>query len=233
MGCCSCERRLNAFKRDSTVRPGTCQESATMIETNEIPEMDWVHLPTGCDVQSLWDCLHDGRLLSCNSDLLNRTACLEFDIAHLRAENEVVRFLLHFDQVTSVRANVFVTLPGKFKVPDGATREQEHRLIAEYQVKWREESIGWSEFEDSLESDSLSVSDSSLARTDGIAALKLNGHLEGEKFTDQFCTIYIRCGDIRATRSDGQLFSLEQFLDLGHDYWGAFAERQVVKDPEG
>lgn len=135
--------------------------------------------------------------------------------------------------MTSVRASVFCAWPGKFKVPDRATREQEQRLIAEYQAKWREESLGWTEFEDSLASDSLSVSDSSLARTDGRAALKLSGHMDGKKFNYQFCTIYIRCGDIRATRSDGQLFCLQQLLDLGHDYWNAFAERQVVKDPEG
>lgn len=198
------------------------------MDETEIPELDWTHLPIGCVAQSLWDCLHDGDLLSCRSDLLNRSLCLEFDIAHLRAEGDDVRFLIHLDRVTSVRAHIFVLWPGEFHVPDGATREQERHLIEEYQAKWREESLGWREFEDSLASDALSVTDAALARADDRVALRLNGHLDGDKFNDQYCSIYIRCGGIRAARSDGQPFSLQQLLDLGHEYWEAFAARRIA-----
>ena len=52
-------------------------------------------------------------------------------------------FFLHLNNVRSVRANVNFRWPGEFVVSKGASRDEESRLITEYQAKWREESIGW------------------------------------------------------------------------------------------
>ena len=56
-----------------------------MSESSE-KELDWVYLPAGTEVESLWDCLHDGELVSCHSDLINRRVDLEFKVHHLQEE---------------------------------------------------------------------------------------------------------------------------------------------------
>ena len=88
------------------------------------PEIDWTHLPTGYEAQSLWECLHDGKLLSCESDLARRSVALEFDVFYLAEKSDDLRFLVRLDNVTSTRASINVRLPREFIAPDGATREQ-------------------------------------------------------------------------------------------------------------
>lgn len=188
--------------------------------------LDWINLPVDSSVVYLWDCLHDGELLSCRSELVERRVTLEFRVRHLVDETSDLRFFLQFHNVESVRANVYFRWPGEFFIPEGATREEQCRLIEEYQAKWREESIGWLSFEGSLSTDPLQISEAELARGNGAVALKLGGHLDGERFHDLYCSVYIRGSEVSASRSDEQPFSLEQFVEMGRQYWEEFSQRR-------
>ena len=188
---------------------------------------DWVNLSADSTVVHLWDCLHDGELLSCRSELVERRVTLEFRVRHLVDEiGDDLRFFLQLHNVESVRANVYFRWPGEFFIPDGATREEQCRLIEEYQAKWREESIGWLTFEGSLSTDPLQISEAELTRGSGGVAFKLGGHLDGERFHDLFFSVYRRGSQVSASRSDEQPFSLEQFVEMGRQYWEEVRQRR-------
>ena len=187
---------------------------------------DWINLSGDSSVVHLWDCLHDGELLSCRSELVERRVTLEFRVSHLVDEiGDDLRFFLHLHDVESVRANVYFRWPGEFSIPEGTTRDEECRLIEEYQAKWREESIGWLSFEGSLSTDPLQISEAELARGGGGVALKLGGHLDGERFHDLYCSVFVRGSRVSASRSDEKPFSLEQFVEMGRQYWEEFSRR--------
>jgi hypothetical protein len=197
------------------------------MEEDSEKELDWVYLTPGTEVESLWDCLHDGELLSCHSDLINRKVALEFRVHHLQEEpDDDLRFFLHLNNVQSVRANVSFRWPGEFVVSKGVSRDEESRLITEYQAKWREESIGWLSLEGSLSTDPLQISNADIARSNGKVALKLGGHLDGERFNDLYCWVFLRGASISASRSDGRPFTLEQFMEMGRRYWEEFSQRK-------
>ena len=50
------------------------------MASDEKPIVDWVNFPEGIPTFSLWDALHDGDLLSIESNLLARTVTLRFDV---------------------------------------------------------------------------------------------------------------------------------------------------------
>jgi hypothetical protein len=75
---------------------------------------------------------------------------LSCEIEHLRSFNglpEGLKFVLSLDGVQSARVLRYAIWPGEFTIPPGVSREEEARLVADYQAKWREESVAWSEFE--------------------------------------------------------------------------------------
>jgi hypothetical protein len=198
-----------------------------VMNEDSAKELDWTSLPPGTEVESLWDCLHDGELLSCRSDLIDRKVSLEFRVRHLQEEaDDDLRFFLHLHNVRSVRANVYLRWPGEFVISKDASRDEECRLISEYQAKWREESIGWLSFEGSLSTDPLQISDADIARSSGKVALKLGGHLDGERFNDLYCGVLLRGTSISASRSDERPLSLEQFMEMGRRYWEEFSKRR-------
>ena len=197
-----------------------------MIENNK-QVSDWVNLSADSSVVQLWSCLHDGELLSCRSELVERTVTLEFRVRHLVKEIQGdLRFFLQLHNVESVRANVYFRWPGGVVIPEGATREEQCRLIEEYQAKWREESIGWLYFEGSLSTDPLQISEAELAQNGERVALKLGGHLNGERFYDLYCSVFIRGSHISLSRSDDEPFSLEKFIDMGRQYWEEFGKQK-------
>ena len=190
-------------------------------------ELDWLYLLPGTEVESLWDCLHDGELLSCHSDLINRAVKLEFNVHHLKEKpDDDLRFFLHLNGVHSVRANVDFRWPGEFVESKGASRKEESRLITEYQAKWREESVSWLSFEGSLSTDPLQISEAEMVRSNGKVALKLGGFLDGERFKDLYCRVFLRGTNISASCSDERSFTLEQFVEMGRRYWEEFSQRK-------
>ncbi len=126
--------------------------------------------------------------------------------------------------VQSVRCLKSVEWPGGFSVPLGVSREEEQRVIKEYQNKWREESFAWADFE-RLTGEGLEVSSAILARGDGVVALQL-GVLVGN---DSYVEAYVRAEQIEfCVGSDA--ITAEEFVSLGEAYWQAFAQRKLWRD---
>jgi hypothetical protein len=72
-------------------------------------------------------------------------------------------------------------MPGGCAIPDGLSLEEQRKIIAEYQGKWREESGSWNEFEARITrkyEQVFDISDAALAKSpSGSVALKPCGHL--------------------------------------------------------
>lgn len=186
--------------------------------------LDWVNLPAHATTQSLWDSLHDGDLLAIESDLLARSLTLCFDVGYVRDFHKLpdeTRFVLKLNGVQSVRCLKSVEWPGEFSVPRGVSREEEQRLIKEYQNKWGEESFAWAEFE-RLTGEGLEVSSAILARGGGVVALQL-GVLVGN---DSYVEVYVRAEGIEFLVG-GNTLTAEGFISLGEEYWAAFAQRRL------
>jgi hypothetical protein len=106
------------------------------------------------------------------------------DIEHLRSFHRLpagFQFVLNLEGVQSARVFTYAIWPGELTVPSGISRKEEARLVAEYQSKWREESIGWGEFEASVarkDEQVLDISEATLAFShEEEIALRLYGHL--------------------------------------------------------
>jgi len=191
------------------------------------PEIDWVHLPADTHPQSLWDCLHDAALRTIHSDLLNRTVIMAFDAFYIREyhklpEGTLFNFL--FEGVASARVTTYTMWPGKFAVPKGSSREEEGRLIKEYQSKWREESLSWNEFESLLKKKktTFDILDTEIVINENHCALQLSGHIN-----DKYHCAIIRASKLTIQRSDGQILVLDDFSMLGQEYWKAFSEGKL------
>jgi hypothetical protein len=194
------------------------------------PIFDWLNLPQGTNAIFLWDCLHDAQIVSIRSNLLERTVVLFCDIEHLRSFHglpEGWQFILKFDGVQSARVARFAIWPGKFAVPADVPREEESRLVAEYQAKWREESLTWTDFESMItrqDEQLFEVSDATLATsTDGIVAIQLQGQLN-------YATrhvVSLRAEHLIISGSDGKQLEIDEFRSLGMAYWEDFSRRAI------
>ena len=198
----------------------------------EIPITDWIHVPSGLEARVLWDSLHDAELRWSVSDLLQRTVELRFNVAHLVEDNPELEFVFRFEAVSSARIAIYVMWPGEYVRPPGVTYDEEVRLVAEYQSKWREESLGWSEFEALLSTHTVGIYDAWLAEGPSNQAVKLLGSLDGDRYVDRYCEIFLRFERLSIRTSELQPMSLEAFEQLGSDYWEAFAARRKKRDRE-
>lgn len=183
---------------------------------------DWVNLPPGCTAQSLWDLLHDATLLSIASDRHRRTMDLGWDVEHVRKHHrlpEDTRWIFHLDGVTSARVLAWLPWPGEFGVPDTATRDEQSRLIDEYQAKWRQESVGWESFEQAIirPGSSFECRSADLASGEGVVSLRVEGHLNGVPYEATACGT-----PLTAANHLGAATSVAALLRLGETYWHDF-----------
>ncbi len=187
---------------------------------DEEQKIDWIYLPPEVEEVSLWGCLHDGELISCRSDLLRRFVGLEFKVSHLLSDaEEGVSFTIRVEAATSVRAIGHFRSIDKYEEPRDISPEERTQLTKEYWTKWREESLSWSEFESALATDPLQITDAAFVSSDCEKTLKLGGFLNGEKFDDIYFDVFVRGRGIDASRSDGNDFNLDAFIELGRNYW--------------
>ena len=190
--------------------------------------IDWMNLPHGTQEISLWAGLHDAQIVSIQSNLLQRTVTLHLESDHLLEFHKLpldMQFLLRLDGVQSARVIHYAVWPGEFSVPAGATREEEARLIAEYQSKWREESLSWSELENAVTTECqqvIDIADATLATSaDNSVALRISGLLNYASYRE----LFFRAARLTLTRGDGQDLGIAGLLKMGEAYWDAF-ERQ-------
>ena len=192
------------------------------MASEEKPINDWINLPEGAPTLSLWDTLHDGDLLTVESDLLARTVTLRFDVGYVRDFHhlpEQTRFVLKCEGVQSVRALGGEPWPGGCSIPQGISRSEQESLIAEYHRKWRE-SQSWADFE-RLTADGLEVSNALMSRGFGTFALQFGLLVAGDSYVEA----YIRGESIEFYVGEKQL-AVEEFVALGEAYWDAFAKRR-------
>lgn len=205
---------------------GSNFKDASAIPDNDAAIQDWLNLPAGANTVSLWCSLHDAYVISIRSNLLERTMDLSCEIWYLNRFHklgEEFQFILQLLGVQSARALRYAVWPGESPVLDGLPIEEQRRLVAEYQAKWREESASWNEFESQVtqvDEQIFDISDAALTNVlEGRLALKLCGHLNHATYHEA----YLRFAQLRIVGSDGRQFRLEEFLRLGEAYWEAFS----------
>src|SRR5258708_18375346 len=169
--------------------------------------LDWMNLPHGATVVSLWAGLHDAQIVSIQSDLLERTITLHLESDHLLEFHKLpldMQFLLRLDGVQSARVVHFSLWPGEFSIPFGATGEEQSRLVAEYQSKWREESLSWSELEGAVTTECkqvIDIADATLATSpDNSVALRISGLLNYTGYRG----LFLRAERLTISRGDWQ-----------------------------
>jgi hypothetical protein len=198
------------------------------MAVDEAPKPDWIYLPNDVKEISLWSSLHDGELVSCSSDLFKYSVSLEFFVRHLLDEDEKSgksTFKFNLENVTSVRAVAHFRPIVEFQEQEDQSAEARHEAIMEYQAKWREESFSWKEFEPALTTDPLLIYDANLVANNSESTLRLGGSLNGEKFDDIFFDVFIRANAYSLVNPKGHALSLEQFIDLGRNYWSELSSR--------
>jgi hypothetical protein len=207
---------------------GNDLKDAPAVSDEEPRIPDWLYLPPGMVVASLWDSLHDAQVVSVRSNLLERTIDISCEIEHLRTFqkfDEGFQFNLHLTGVQSARAVGYAIWPGGCPIPNGLSVEEQRKLVAGYQAKWREESVSWSDFESRItrkDEQVFDISDAALAMAArGPAALKLCGHLNYATYHE----VYLRFETLKIFGSNAKQFDLKEFQQLGEAYWEAFANR--------
>jgi hypothetical protein len=193
--------------------------------------MDWVHLPAGVSDLSLWEGLHDAQIIAIQSNLLARTMTLNLEIEHLRIFYDLpldMQFLIRLDGVQSARVARYSVWPGNFSVPKGVSKEEESRLVAEFQAKWREESVSWEDLEKSVTYEHkqvIDISDATLAVAEnGSVALRIVGLFNYTTYHE----VFLRAERLAIFRSDAGELLVSDLLKLGEAYWDAL-EKQEAK----
>jgi len=193
--------------------------------SNERPIVDWVNLPEGATELSLWSTLHDGDLTAIQSDLLARTLTLLFDVGYVRDFHNLpdeTRFGVILSGVQSVRALSGSPWPGPCSIPAGTPYEQQQKIVAEFQSKWREESMSWADFE-RLTKDGLELSSAVLGQGTYGVALRLGLLVGGDSYVDAF----VRSERIAFSVGKRQL-TAQEFVSLGEAYWEEFAQKRTA-----
>jgi hypothetical protein len=190
--------------------------------------VDWLNLPSAASAVSLWDSLHDAQVVSIHSNLLERTLDLSCEMEHLNEFHKLderFQFIFQLGGVQSARVLRYTIWPGGCSIPYGLSVEEQRKIVAEYQAKWREESASWNEFESRIAREGeqiFGISDATLAiAPKGSLALKLCGHLNYATYHE----VFLRSEALKISGSDGRGFELEEFKRLGEAYWEAYSDR--------
>ena len=191
--------------------------------------MDWVNLPAAISVESLWEGLHEAQIISIQSNLLERTVTLQVEIENLRIFHQWpldMHFVFRLEGVQSARVVKYSIWPGPFAVPPGVPKEEQERLVAEYQAKWREESLSWSDLERAVTAEHkqvIDISDATLAtEKDEVVALRISGLLNYTAYHE----IFLRAEKLTISRTDAGEVSVEELLKLGEAYWDALEQHE-------
>jgi hypothetical protein len=205
---------------------GSDFKDISVVAREEPQILDWLNLPRSACAVSLWDSLHDAEITSIGSDLLARTLHLSCEIEHLREFHHLppgFSFIFKFEGVQSARVLGYAIWPGGCTLPAGLSVEEQRRMVAEYQAKWREESASWTEFESGLGREKnriFGISDAAITATEkGSVALKISGHLNHETYRE----LFLRFDAFEIAGSDGREMELEAFLRMGDKYWAAYS----------
>jgi hypothetical protein len=182
---------------------------------------DWINLPAGVEANSLWCTLHDGDIRAIRSDRLARTMTLEIEIPHLCHHHGLAEeaFTIELEGVVSARATKWVIWPGPVPDTGGISRAEEARLIEEYQSKWREESVGWSDFEAMFAEGSFDISTADAFRDDKSVGLRVGGMMCGDQVEERAVEFTLKASRFAIRHRQDFWIEFERFVELGEDYW--------------
>jgi len=188
-----------------------------------------MNLPAGISGAPLWDGVHEAQIISIQSNLLDRSVTLHVEIENLRVFYQWpldMQFIFRLDGVQSARAMTYSIWPGPFAVPPGVSKEEQERLVAEYQAKWREESLSWSDLEKAVTAEHkqvIDIADAALAtEKDGAVALRIAGLLNYTAYHE----LFLRGEKLTISRTDAGELSIEELLKLGEAYWDALEQHE-------
>lgn len=191
--------------------------------------LDWVNLPHGISSVSLWDGLHEAQIISMQSNLLERTVTLNLEIENLRIFYQWpldVQFVFRLGGVQSARVVKYSIWPGPFSLPPGVSKEEQERLVAEYQTKWREESLNWSDLEKAMTAEHkqvIDIADATLAtEKNGAVALRISGLLNYTAYHE----LFLRAEKLTISRTDAGELAVAELLKLGEAYWDALEQQE-------
>jgi hypothetical protein len=191
--------------------------------------VDWTNLPPGASEVSLWAGLHDAQIVTIQSNLLERTVILHLESDHLLEFHNLpldMQFLLRLDGVQSARVVHYAVWPGEFSPPAGLAPEEAARLVTEYQSKWREQSLSWTDLENALTTECrqvLDIADATLATAaDNSVALRISGLLNYTEYRE----LFLRAERLTLTKGDGRDLGIAGLLKMGEAYWEAFEQRR-------
>jgi len=177
----------------------------------------------------LGECLHDARLERIASSPDECVVVFKFDIWHLRTFfclPEQTRFLLKCVNADLARMGEDVPWPEISYLPT-ASEGPEGSAAADWQAVWEKETIGWPELERRLADEPTGPADVLEAvaekQVDGRWALRMGLHVNDANYPG----LYVRCTEMQVSRSDGEPLLLEEFLQMGEDYWEDFADRRL------
>ena len=206
---------------------GSDFKDASAVPDEDSP-FDWLNLPSSASAISLWDSLHDAQVVAIRSNLLERSMNFTFENEHLSAFHkfgERFQFIFQLEGVQSSRVLRYAIWPGGCSIPDGLSFDEQPKLVAEYQAKWREESASWSDFESRITREDeqvFDISDAAVAASQkGQVAIKLCGHLNYATYHE----VFLRAEALKISGSNGRQFEFEEFQRLGEPYWEAFSKR--------
>ena len=191
--------------------------------------VDWTNLPARISRAPLWDGVHEAQIISIQSNLLDRSVTLHVEIENLRVFYQWpldMQFIFRLDGVHSARVVKYSIWPGTFAVPPGASKEEQERLVAEYQAKWREESANWSDLEKAVTAEHkqvIDIADAALAtEKHGAVALRISGLLNYTAYHE----IFLRAEKLTISRTDAGEVSIAELLKLGAAYWDALEQHE-------
>ncbi|SRR6266496_2094180 len=176
---------------------------------------DWVNLPENTEVASLWAGFHGAEISSIATNIEDQTLTIEMAPFFLPAH---VKVLITFFGVKSVRVDKYPP-PFQHLLTGHESFARRAQMAEGWESKWREESLGWPQFELLLETDPFQIIDADLAQGKDHIAVRIGGHLNGHNYNDLWCSVYVRAKSISVSRSDIGDFSLEQLVDVGAKWW--------------
>ena len=187
---------------------------------------DWAYLPAGVEAKSLWLSLHDGKIRAIRSDRLAMSLTLEIEVAHLCHHHGLAEepFLFELEGVKSSRATTWAIWPGPKPDTEGVSRAEQSRLIEEYWSKWREDSVGWADFEAMFGDGYLDIGDAEIVREAGVIALRASGMMYGDRVEMRAFEFITRGSGLAIRQGREGLLDLERFVQLGEDYWEAWSK---------
>jgi hypothetical protein len=178
---------------------------------------------------SLWECLHDGSIVSLASDFMTRTLTISVDSAyHWEFHNlpADTRFHIVGEDVRITEALSFEPWPGAIEPPRGTPWEEAEAQRQTKFEKGRLISTDWNAFVADVGTDEdYEIMNAELTNGQPLAVLEL-GVMSYPN--SNYRTVRIHAERFRFFVG-GQDMSVQEFQEFGEAYWEAWAQRSAEK----